>query len=192
MRSDAERNSRTIRTVARRLIAARGSDVSMEAIAVGAGVAVGTLYRHYPTKADLVAAVIEDSVEEVAELALATDASIAAGKDVRGELAGLLRNIARRGSENRALRAAALSLGVPNALRPEEQPPLPGSPMSVVLAALDRILDAARAAGAVRDDVTRVDLAVLLRGVLDFELDEPSRDRYVEIILAGLGPARGR
>jgi AcrR family transcriptional regulator len=188
MRKDAKRNLDSITAVARKLIGVQGADVSMEAIASGAGVAVGTLYRHFPTKADLVAAVIEDSVEHMAELASAADARIEAGGDARDELTDLLRIIACRGSENRALRAAALSLGVPNSLRPNENPPPPGSPMSTVLAALDRVLDAARAAGVVRDDVTRLDIAVLLRGVLDFQLDEPSRDRYVEIILAGLKP----
>lgn len=190
MRRDAERNRERITSVAHELIASHGGEVSMEAIAAGACVAVGTLYRHYPTKADLVAAVIEESVEQVAELALATDAAIAAGGDAREELASLLRRIAGRGSENRALRAAAISLGVPDKLRPDESPPTPGSPMSKVLGALDRILDAARAAGVVRQDTTRVDIAVLLRGVLDFELDGRSRDRYVEIILAGLRPIR--
>jgi AcrR family transcriptional regulator len=188
MRRDAERNRERIATIARELIAIRGADVSMEAIACGADVAVGTLYRHYPTKADLVAAVIEHSVEQVTELTLAVDAAIAAGGDAREELAGLLRDLASRGAESRALRAAALSLGVPYQLRPDESPPAPGSKMDTLLAALDRILDAARAAGVVRRDVSRLDITVLLRGVLDVELDEPARERYVEIILTGLQP----
>lgn len=188
MRKDAKLNRERIALVARRLIASQGANVSMEAIAEGAGVAVGTLYRHYPTKADLVEAVIEHSVAEVAELALATDTAIEAGGDPGAELASLLRSIAARGSENRALRAAALSLGVPNPLRPTENPPVPGSQMSTALDALDRVIDAARAAGVLRDDVTRLDVAVLLRGVLDIQLDDRSRDRYVEIILAGLRP----
>jgi AcrR family transcriptional regulator len=191
MRKDAERNRERIARVARELIAIRGADVSMEAIACGADVAVGTLYRHYPTKADLVAAVIEHAVEQVAELTLAADAAIVAGGDAREELAKLLRELAARGAESRTLRATALTLGVPYQLRPEESPPAPGSRMDTVLAALDRILDAARAAGVVRPDATRMDITVLLRGVLDVELDEPARERYVEIILAGLQPDRG-
>jgi AcrR family transcriptional regulator len=190
MRKDAKLNRERIKVVARRLIATQGADVSMEAIADGAGVAAGTLYRHYPTKADLVEAVIDASVADLARLALATNAAIDAGGNPEAELASLLRSIAGRGSENRALRAAALSLGVPNRLRPTENPPVPGSQMSSALAAMDRVIDAARAAGVVRDDVTRLDIAVLLRGVLDIQLDDRSRDRYVEIILAGLRPLR--
>jgi AcrR family transcriptional regulator len=189
MRKDAERNRERITTVARELIGVQGADVSMEAIAAGACVAVGTLYRHYPTKAELVAAVIETSVEEMAELALAADAAIAFGGDVEEELAGLLSAIATRGAENRALRTAALSLGVPYALRPEENPPAPESPVNALMAALDRVIAAARAAGVLREDATRMDLTVLLRGVLDVQLDEPARNRYVEIILAGLQPS---
>src|SRR5271168_2404614 len=113
MRKDAERNRDRIATVARELIAIKGPAVSMEAIAADAGVAVGTLYRHYPTKADLVAAVIEHTAEQVAELMLATDAAIAAGGDAGEELASLLRDIAARGAANRALRSTALALGVP-------------------------------------------------------------------------------
>src|SRR5271167_3955728 len=109
MRRDAERNRERITTVARQLIAAHGGAVSMEEIAAGSCVAVGTLYRHYPTKADLVAAVIDDSVEEVAEMALAADAAIIDGGDAREELVELLTRIAHRASESRALRAAALS-----------------------------------------------------------------------------------
>ncbi len=190
MRKDAERNRERITTVARELIALHGGEVSMEAIGAGAGVAVGTLYRHYPTKADLIAAVIEDSVGQMAALTLAADAAITAGGDAREELAKLLRAIASRGSANRALRAAALSLGIPNYLRPDENPPAPGSSMSTLLAALDRVIDDARAAGVLRDDATRLDITVLLRGVLDVQLDEPARDRYVEIILVGLQPTR--
>jgi AcrR family transcriptional regulator len=191
MRKDAQRNRERIAHVAGELIAIHGGEVSMEAIAAGACVAVGTLYRHYPTKADLVAAVIETSVEEMAELVSATDAAIAAGGDAGVEFARLLREIARRGSENRALRTTALSLGIPYALRPEENPPAPESPMNELMAALDRTIDAARGAGALRADASRRDLTVLLRGVLDVQLDDAARDRYVEIILTGLGPARG-
>jgi AcrR family transcriptional regulator len=188
MRKDAKRNRERITTVARELIAVQGGEVSMEAIAAGAGVAVGTLYRHYPTKADLIAAVIEDSLGEVAEMALAADEAIAAGCSARDELCILLRNIARRGSENRALRTAALSLGLPNYLRPDEDPPSPGSSLSTVLAALDRVLASARRAGILRNDVSRMDLTVLLYGLFDIQLDEASRERYVEIILTGLRP----
>jgi AcrR family transcriptional regulator len=60
LRADAARNRARILAAARDQFAAHGSEAGMDEIAAAAGVAVGTLYRHFPTKADLVAAVSEN------------------------------------------------------------------------------------------------------------------------------------
>ncbi|SYZ33579.1 TetR/AcrR family transcriptional regulator [Propionibacterium australiense] len=57
-RRDALRNRELLVNAARQAFASDGLDASMDAIAKAAGVGVGTLYRHFPTKEDLVAAVI--------------------------------------------------------------------------------------------------------------------------------------
>lgn len=59
LRVDAERNRQRIVTAARDAFAEHGLDVPMEEIARRAGVGVGTLYRRYPTRADLIAAAFE-------------------------------------------------------------------------------------------------------------------------------------
>jgi AcrR family transcriptional regulator len=188
MRKDAERNRDQIMAVSLELIATHGASVSMEVIAAKAGVAVGTLYRHHPTKAHLVAAVIEDSVDHMADLAADAEAAITEGADVREELADLLRAIARRGANNQALRAAAMSLGLPDTTRPDESPQPLSPPMSKLMEALEHILASARAAGVLRADVSPVDFSVLLRGVFDGDLDEEGHRRYIEIVLTGLRP----
>jgi AcrR family transcriptional regulator len=73
-RVDARRNRERLLAAARELLAADGVDVPVREIAQRAGVGVATLYRHFPTRDDLVDAVLEDAFEEyvaIAEAALA-------------------------------------------------------------------------------------------------------------------------
>ena len=53
MRADAQRNYTSLRKVARVAVAERGADIVVEDVARSAGVAIGTLYRHFPTRQDL-------------------------------------------------------------------------------------------------------------------------------------------
>jgi AcrR family transcriptional regulator len=69
LRRDAERNRDRIVEAARIAFAADGIDVSVEEIARRAGVGMGTLYRRFPTKGDLVDAVLEDAFAEVCQAA---------------------------------------------------------------------------------------------------------------------------
>jgi AcrR family transcriptional regulator len=65
MRADARRNYDRLVAAAREVFAVDGTGASMEAVARKAGVGVGTLYRHFPRRIDLVEAVFEDDVDEV-------------------------------------------------------------------------------------------------------------------------------
>ncbi|HEV7707470.1 MAG TPA: helix-turn-helix domain-containing protein [Asanoa sp.] len=69
LRVDAERNRQRIVAAAREAFAELGLDVSMEEIARRAGVGIGTLYRRYPTRPDLVAAAFEAKMAVYAETA---------------------------------------------------------------------------------------------------------------------------
>jgi AcrR family transcriptional regulator len=69
LRVDAERNRQRIVVAAREVFAEHGLDVPMEGIARQAGVGVGTLYRRYPTRADLIAAAFETKMSAYAEAA---------------------------------------------------------------------------------------------------------------------------
>ena len=68
-RADAVRNRARIVETAREVFAVRGADASLEEIARGAGVGIGTLYRHFPTRDDLVEAVFHDRIDELEALA---------------------------------------------------------------------------------------------------------------------------
>jgi AcrR family transcriptional regulator len=69
LRSDAQRNRERLVASARELFAAAGLDVSVEEITHHAGVGMGTLYRHFPTKDELIDAVLEESFAEIVRLA---------------------------------------------------------------------------------------------------------------------------
>src|SRR3954470_4223559 len=76
LRADAERNRERILAAARDAFAEGGLDVGLHEIAKRAGVGVGTVYRRFPQKDELVAALFEDRIEDViaiAEAALAED-----------------------------------------------------------------------------------------------------------------------
>lgn len=66
-RSDARRNEETLLAAAAAAFVASGVDVPVRDIAARAGVGVGTIYRHFPTRADLVAAVYRHQVEACAQ-----------------------------------------------------------------------------------------------------------------------------
>ena len=69
LRRDAERNRQRILTAAAEVFADRGLDVSLDDIAQHAGLGVGTVYRRFPTKEQLVEALFEEHVDTLAEMA---------------------------------------------------------------------------------------------------------------------------
>src|SRR6201984_2335279 len=78
-RADAQRNRERILEVAKQAFTRSGADASLDDIATQAGVGAGTLYRHFPTREALLAAVYRTEVEKLA----------AAEKRLAGELAPL-------------------------------------------------------------------------------------------------------
>src|SRR6202051_2559550 len=68
-RVDAVRNRERVLEAAKAVFSAGGPDESMEAVARRAGVGIGTLYRHFPTREALFEAVYRREVEQLSELA---------------------------------------------------------------------------------------------------------------------------
>lgn len=66
-RADVERNERAIVDAASRVFSASGVDAPVREVAAAAGVGMGTLYRHFPTRADLMVAVYRHQIDECAE-----------------------------------------------------------------------------------------------------------------------------
>jgi AcrR family transcriptional regulator len=68
-RADAVRNRERVLEAAKAVFSAGGADASLEAVARGAGVGIGTLYRHFPTRESLFEAVYRREVQQLGELA---------------------------------------------------------------------------------------------------------------------------
>src|SRR5262245_41902852 len=81
LRADARRNRARILAAAAEVFAEQGASATTEEVARRAGVAIGTVFRHFPTKDDLLAAIMKDLLEsltaEVADLASGGDPSTA-------------------------------------------------------------------------------------------------------------------
>lgn len=71
LRKDAQRNRERVLAAARELFAEKGLEATLNDVAHHAGVGVGTVYRRFATKDELIEAIFEDSIEQVLELAKA-------------------------------------------------------------------------------------------------------------------------
>lgn len=183
VRSDAARNARAIIDAARAVVAEQGIGAPMSAIAARAGVAVGTLYRHHPTKQDLVGAVVADTVHRMADLCEGALARARDGADPGEELAALLRAVASVHVSDRAFKESAGALDEASLADPA-----PGSDTARALAAVEALLALARGAGSVRPEVEVGDLLVLLTGA---PADPARLETYLAVVVAGLRPSPG-
>jgi len=147
MRADAQRNVDALLEAAKALFATSGVDAPPKAIADRAGVGVGTLYRHFPQRADLVVAVLQREIDACADAAPA----LAAEHEPGAALASWL---------VRYTEFVATKHGLASALHSDD-------PAFVGLAAhfwerfglaLGSLLDAAAASGEIRADVSPQEL----------------------------------
>jgi len=185
MRADAARRRAAILDAARLLVAERGADVALETVAESAGVGIATLYRNFSSRAELLDAVA---------LGVVADVRVA----VREALAAAPAD-ARAAWESSIRRLVGLGLGALTAALAEHVAAVPSPAVAEAqagaVAALDELLAAARAAGAVRDDVTPAELMVLIGMLTRPQPEAVSRaapdleERLVEFLLAGLRPA---
>lgn len=147
MRADAQRNEDAILETAKAVFLRSGVDAPVREIAVEAGVGVATLYRRFPTRSDLVAAVFRREVDACAAEAEA----LARGNSPGEALVRWLKRYAQFIATKRGL-AAALHSGdpafeaLPDYFRANFEP------------ALASLLDAATVAGEIRGDVAPIDL----------------------------------
>ncbi|GHH40837.1 TetR family transcriptional regulator [Streptomyces candidus] len=183
MRADARRNHDRLLAEARAAFAAHGTDASLEEVARRAGVGIGTLYRHFPTRYALMGAVFQGAVDElVARAEGLTHASAPCEA-----LVAWLRAIITHAGEYRGLaRALMAECGTDN---PASAMASCSIPMREAGTAL---LARAQRSGAVRPDVPIRDLMQLTNAIAlaaEQSPDDPElADRLLSLALRGLRP----
>jgi AcrR family transcriptional regulator len=180
LRADARRNRARLLEVADRVFSERGVGTSTEEVARAAGVGIGTVFRHFPTKEALLEAVLTARLTRLADEA----ESLAAGDDAGAALDGFIRLVVGHAKTKNAYGDALAAGGTDlSAIKAEV-----GGRLRAALAAL---LERAQAAGTVRPELRPPDLMALLVGAsraVEHTADAAARDRVLGVVLAGLRP----
>ncbi len=182
MRADARRNRERILVAARAAYAAQGREVQCDEIAQLAGVGVGTLYRHFPTKSSLAGALAFEHFEALCVIAAA--ALEAPGSP--GERFTMMIWDAARLAERDAAIAEALA-GEPELFDYVEEP------LGRLQEIGAKLVDAAVASGELRSDATVDDVPVIMCGLGQVMATTGKRpgagwERYLTIALDGMRP----
>ncbi|MBP2473097.1 AcrR family transcriptional regulator [Crossiella equi] len=145
LRADAARNRARVLQVAYETFAAEGMAVPVDEIARRAGVGAGTVYRHFPTKDDLIRAVVDDRFARLAE----HGERLLAEAGPWPALAAFIGEVARAGASDLALKEAVAAPDLDTGCAPFRD-------------VLDRLV--ARAAPELRPGITGEDVFALLVG----------------------------
>lgn len=155
-RADAVRNTEAVLEAARAAFAESGVDAPMRDIAARAGVGVGTIYRNYPLRSDLIIAVIRRELEDTAAEAERLAAEYPPSRAIRLWADSFARFVATKQGF-----ATALHSGDP------AYAPLPTQFLSVVAPKVQAVLEAGAADGTIRTDIRAEDLIHALSRLAD-------------------------
>ncbi|MFZ0043267.1 MAG: TetR family transcriptional regulator [Solirubrobacteraceae bacterium] len=185
LRADAERNRRLLLDAATEMFCERGLDVGVGEIAQRAGVGRGTLFRNFPSKEHLIAAIV---VEGMSESAARGRAALEA-PDPGEALFALIDQSVDRSLADRAMFEALDDVWLAN----EEIRAAHAELMSV----LDQLVVRAQEAGAVRADVGAVDVLMMIKGVCEAassfaDIDPEIAMRQLDLVRAAISPQEGQ
>jgi len=182
-RADAVRNRERVLEAAKTVFSAGGSEASLDAVAREAGVGIGTLYRHFPTREALYEAVYRREVEQLADLAEQLKAeNIAPTEALRRWLRSNVEFVATKKGMSAALALAAHNTSALSAYSFDR-----------LTKAVGGLRDRAVAAGEIRDDISPEDLLRALVGMC-YMHDQPGWQasvlRLLDVFVDGLRKAR--
>jgi AcrR family transcriptional regulator len=178
VRADARRNRARILEAAEAVFAEQGASAATDAVAERAGVAIGTVFRHFPTKPDLLKAVVMNLLDR---LVAEADAMVR-DRDVNALFAfcGLVMSA---GAAHRAVFERLAETGVQVRV---------ADALERLRPSVEVLLDRARDGGAVRDDLATDELipllAALCQEAIAADWSEEFRRRALDLLIDGLRP----
>jgi AcrR family transcriptional regulator len=185
-RADAVRNRERVLEAAKLVFSAGGAEASLEAVARAAGVGIGTLYRHFPTREALFEAVYRREVQQLADLAEQLKQEARPIDALRRWMRSIVKFVATKKGMSAALALAAY-----------KNPELLSSSFDRLTRAVGALLERAVATGEIRDDISPEDLLRALIGMC-YTHDQPGWQksvlRLVDVFIDGLrvSPDRAR
>ncbi|MFE7979092.1 TetR/AcrR family transcriptional regulator [Streptomyces shenzhenensis] len=171
VRADARRNRDKLVAAARSAFAASDDTVALEAIARAAGVGIGTLYRHFPTREALVEAVYAAELDDVATSAPALLDAFPPDVALRAWMDRYAAFVATKRGMLDTLRAGWASGRIATATTRER-----------ITAALGAILAAGARTGSLRADVAPEDATVMLLGVFVATVGDDTPERTARLL----------
>ena len=174
LRADARRNRERILQSARAAFADSGADAQIDDVARHAGVGVGTVYRHFPTKQALVTELVRQTFRLFTGWARE---ALEAGGEPFALIEGLLRRIAETAAGDAGVQyALASTAGQAETEAPAEQDEL--------IAVIAELIEGARRAGTIRPGIEATDIAMLICGVVSAMGPRPGFDwrRHLDLV----------
>jgi len=177
MRADAQRNRARLLEAALLAFSAEGSqEVTLEAIAKQAGVGIGTLYRHFPTREALVEATYRNELARLCDGVDELVAAMPADEALRAWRDRFFDYMATKREMGDALRAVIAAGSNPFA-----------ESRTRLLQAMSTLLNAGIAQGMLRDDISAEDVLAGMSGISSATADSPQqRDRLLDVLVDGL------
>ena len=179
LRADARRNRERILASARAAFAESGADAQIDDVARHAGVGVGTVYRHFPTKQALLTELVRQTFRLFTEWARE---ALEAGGEPFALIEGLLRRIAETAAGDAGVQYALASSDA-QAARSEAQ-----AEQDELIAVIAGLTGRARRAGTIRPGIEATDIAMLICGVVSAMGPRPGFDwrRHLDLVIDAL------
>ena len=182
LRADARRNRAAILAAAEAVFSEQGTSASTEEVAARAGVAIGTVFRHFPTKDALLGAMMKDLLARLASEA----AALISHGDPATALFTFFAHVVEQAAGKKTVAEMLADQGA--GLQA-------GGPVATLRQELEALLASAKRAGAVREDVGAAEVMALLAATSDAALrsgwDPSLQERTLAIVFTGLRPPPG-